>query len=144
MVHRSFASHGTHGWSNVAIEKFMRESSPPDLTSQLRSAFLALVAYSGPYIIGFVLMPTPSVLSMLFVDPDHFRQGIGRDLWLACVARLDGDSRAAGVVSLNSTAAAIPFYLSLGFVAQGGEFERGGCRATRMQIVARLPPGHEV
>jgi len=134
LVGRSFLAHGSAGWTDAAIQTFLQESSPGSLAGKLLSASVALVVHSSSGPVGFALMPRPSSLSMLFVEPNYQRRGVGRALWLACLSSARAAASDLGAISLNSTAFAVPFYESVGFVAQGPEFEHGGCRATRMLL----------
>jgi GNAT superfamily N-acetyltransferase len=55
-------------------------------------------------------------IGVVMVDPDHQRQGLGRRLVEACLARA---KETGASVSLVSTAAGLPLYRSLGFTIVG-------------------------
>ena len=82
--------------------------------------------------LGFLLMPTPALLGMLFVHPDWLRRGVGRELWETARQYVEGNQKSVRTVELNATPYAVPFYLSLGFMPISKEFKQAGCRATRM------------
>lgn len=82
--------------------------------------------------VGFLLMPTPILLGMLFVHPSRLRQGIGTRLWECARTRLESEFPEARTVELNSTPYAVDFYRALGFVPIFAEYARGRARATRM------------
>jgi predicted GNAT family N-acyltransferase len=82
--------------------------------------------------VGFILMPKPSLLGMLFVHPSSLRLGIGKQLWEQARAHVEVSFPEVKTVELNSTPYALHFYRSIGFVPISAEFQRGGCRATRM------------
>jgi predicted GNAT family N-acyltransferase len=69
---------------------------------------------------------------MLFVEPASLRQGVARALWEHARAYVETHHPEVTTVELNSTPYALQFYRSVGFVPISREFNRGGCRATRM------------
>jgi GNAT superfamily N-acetyltransferase len=72
------------------------------------------VAERGEDVVGFAGIDEP-YLAWLYVDPAHYRRGIGRALLRHCVARLGEEAwtRACG-----NNAAALSLYLSEGFVIE--------------------------
>ncbi len=69
------------------------------------------VALQGDEIVGFAGIDDP-YFAWLYVDPAHYRQGIGRALLRHCMARLGED---AWTYACGNNAAAIALYLSEGF-----------------------------
>lgn len=132
LVHASFNALAAGAWSPVARERFLAESSAQRLGTAIREAAYAALARLKGAPAGFVLMPTPRVLGMLFVHPDHLRRGVARSLWEAARAQVETDHPDVTTVELNATPYAVPAYLALGFVAISRSFERDGCVATRM------------
>jgi len=130
----SFRHGAGASWSAEAAETFLRETSPPALRGKIESASFAAVAEVAEQIVGFALMPRPTLLGMLFVHPEYLRKGVGRALWTA--ARADVESRDPEVrtIELNATSSSLPFYRRLGFVPISREFVRKGARATRMAL----------
>jgi GNAT superfamily N-acetyltransferase len=66
--------------------------------------------------LGLLIMPEPSWLALLFVDPRAFRQGIGRALWDRAREFVVSLSPPVAEVRLNASTFAIGFYLRMGFV----------------------------
>jgi D-alanyl-D-alanine carboxypeptidase len=130
LVHRSFNTLAAADWEPKARAVFLQESSPERLENA--SAAHAAGAFFGGEIVGFLSMPAPSVLSMLFVDPRHVRRGIGRALWEAARTHVESVFPEVTTVELNSTPFALPFYRAMGFTPISREFVREGCRVTRM------------
>lgn len=93
---------------------------------------IAAGAFSEDGMAGVILMPSPSLLGLLFVRPRRLRSGIGRALWEWVRAQIETRFPETDTIELNSTAYAVPFYKSVGFVPISAEFERDGQRATRM------------
>lgn len=132
LVHRSFTASASQDWEPIACTTFYAETSPAALRTNISVAAYVAAAYDGKNPVGFVLMPNPSTVGMLFVDPARQRNGIGRSLWESSRAYLRANYPEIIKVTLNSTPCAYSFYRALGFVAVGDEFVIRGCRATRM------------
>lgn len=72
------------------------------------------VAVHGDEVVAFAGIDEP-YLAWLYVDPAHYRHGIGRALLRHCVARLGDD---AWTQACGHNDAAITLYLSEGFVIE--------------------------
>jgi len=132
LVHASFLALAASDWEPEARETFLRESSSPSLAAALQVAAYAAAEFLGATPVGFVLMPKPTVLGMLFVHPEHVRRGIARRLWESARSFIEAEYPEVETVELNSTPYALAAYRSLGFTPISGEFKRAGCRAIRM------------
>lgn len=127
-------------WEPAACEVYARETTPAVLAGKLRNGAYALGAYIDAELVGFVLMPRPGLIQMFFVAPDRVRLGIGRALWEAVRAHLEGQCPEIRTVELNASPYALDFYRSLGFVPISAQFLQDGFRATRM--ACWLPARH--
>ena len=132
LVQRSFLELAAGDWQPNARQVFLGESSPGALRKVLQSPAYAAGAFSAGTMIGFILMPKPSLLGMLFVNPGSLRLGIAKQLWEHARAHIEVSFAEVKTVELNATPCAFRFYRSVGFVPISAEFQRGGCRATRM------------
>jgi acyl-CoA thioesterase len=132
LVHESFTALVAADWEPGARDAFLAQSLPEPLAVKLGQCSFAAAAFEGDRMVGFLLMPAPSLLGMVFVRPADLRRGIGRLLWNH--ARRDVEARHPDVrtIELNSTPCALAFYRSIGFMPISREFAREGCRATRM------------
>lgn|SRR5579863_1537002 len=147
LVRVSFVELPAQDWENQAQQRFLAESGVEPLARKIVAASCAIGAFAGERIVGFLLMPTPTLLGMLFVHPTRLRQGIGTKLWEFARTRLESEFKEVRTVELNSTPCAVEFYRALGFVPISAEFVRRGSRATRMAcwlparaLGAELPP----
>jgi ribosomal protein S18 acetylase RimI-like enzyme len=119
-------------------------------TGQIHGESKTLVAQAGVTIVGFATVATTSPdddlddhtceLVALYVDPGHWRQGIGRTLINSArhLGRAQGTQEMSlWVLAENSAARA--FYESLGFVADGARntHERSGEPTLRMRAPLR-------
>ncbi len=132
LVHTSFSMLVAASWSPSASATFLTESAPARLAAAIGSAAVALVAISKDRPVGFLLMPSPRLLALLFVHPDYLRKGIGSELWERARSTIESDHPDVQTVELNATPYSAGFYRSLGFAPISREFEFRGCRATRM------------
>lgn len=132
VVHASFIELAAADWDPQAQQVFLAESSPEALAGKLDVAAYAAGTFAAEQMVGFLLMPTPALLGMMFVDPRWLRQGIAQALWEKARAHVESVFPAVKTVELNTTPYALPFYRSIGFVPISAEFTREGCRATRM------------
>jgi len=132
LVQRSFIELAAQDWEPSAREVFLLEASPSELRASLAAPAFSAGTFSGTELVGLILMPKPTDLSMLFVHPSCLRQNIGRQLWEQARSHIESAYPSAKTVELNSTPYALAFYRSLGFVPISAQFVLGGCRATRM------------
>ena len=132
LVQESFLKLASGAWESQARQRFLAESGPAALEHKIVAAAYAVSAFTDSQMVGFLLMRTPTLLGMLFVDPRRLRRGIATRLWECARVRLESQFPEAKTVELNSTPYAIEFYRALGFVPISAEFVRDGARATRM------------
>ena len=131
LVQLSFTELAANDWEPNAREVFLAECSPASMRAAPKPAY-ALAAFDAERPVGFISMPTPAFLGLLFVHPRYLRQGIGRALWEQARAFIEKRYPATETVETNSTPYAFKFYRSVGFVPISTEFFKSGCRATRM------------
>ena len=132
LVHKSFIELCANDWEPNATQVFLEETSPVALSVALERPAFAAIENEGDAPIGFLLMPRPSLLSLLFVHPGHLRKGVAGRLWEAARGHIDSMHPETKTVELNSTPYAFRAYRALGFVPLSTEFVRRGCRVTRM------------
>ena len=118
---------------------FLADSSPERLAGKIKVASYAAGTFVDGQMVAFLLMPTPSLLGMLFVGPQWLRQGVAKRLWESARAHIEATFPSVKTVELNTTPYALEFYRAVGFVPISAEFERDGARATRM--ACWLPAG---
>lgn len=78
------------------------------------NACTMFVAEHGDNVVGFAGIDDP-YLAWLYVDPEHYRRGIGRALLRHCLARLSAD---AWTQACGNNEAALQLYRSEGFVIE--------------------------
>jgi ribosomal protein S18 acetylase RimI-like enzyme len=132
VVRRSFTALASGSWTEAAVSVFLNQSSPEELQKKIPRAAYAAVARFEDETVGFILLPVPNYVSMLFVHPAALRRGIGKALWETTRRHIEMAYPQAKTVEVNSTLCALPFYRALGFVPISKAFEREGGRAIRM------------
>jgi predicted GNAT family N-acyltransferase len=132
VIDASFTGLAAADWEPHAQHVFLADSTPASIAARLEVAAYAAGSFAGGRMVGFLLMPTPALLGMLFVHPQWLRHGIASSLWESARAHVESAFPTVKTVELNATPYAVPFYRSVGFVAISAQFEREGCRATRM------------
>lgn len=132
VVHASFVQLASQDWGTQAQQLFLTDALPERLGEKIKVSAYAAGAFVDGHMVGFLLMPEPSVLSMLFVHPKWLRRGIAKTLWESARTRIEVAFPTVRTVELNTTPYALEFYRTVGFVPISTEFERRGARATRM------------
>jgi len=132
VVHASFVELAAADWTPQAQQVFLAESSSEALAKKIQASSYAAGTFAGERMVGFLLMPNPALLGMLFVHPQWLRRGIAQSLWESARAYVESAFATTKTIELNATPYSLPFYRSVGFVPISAEFKREGCRATRM------------
>jgi GNAT superfamily N-acetyltransferase len=132
VARESFSRFVAPDWEANACEHFFAHSTPEVMHDSLQSPAYAAGAFTGASLVGFILMPQPSFVRMLFVRPAAVQQGVGRRLWECARAHIEQSFPEVVTVELNSSPHATSFYRRLGFVPISAEYRREGSRATRM------------
>jgi GNAT superfamily N-acetyltransferase len=132
VIQESFLALAAADWQPDARRAFLEATAAEPLQHRLTTMTYAAGAFSEGGITGVILMPSPSLLGLLFVHPRRLRLGIGQALWESARAHIEAGFPEVNTVELNATPYAVRFYKSVGFVPISSEFEREGHRATRM------------
>ena len=134
LIAESFLSLAADDWEPEARERFVGEASADRLRERLPLAAYAGCALAGDVLAGFIMLPKPTHVGLLFVSPAAVGRGIGRGLWERARAAVEERYPDTGTIELNATPYSVPFYRAQGFVTLSGEFTLRGCRATRMAL----------
>jgi ribosomal protein S18 acetylase RimI-like enzyme len=132
LVQQSFIQLVGPDWEQHAINTFLAETSGNCLRDLISKAAFTAVAEVQGRLVGFILMPSPALIGLLFVKPDFLRNGIANSLWQAARHHIEATCKEVKTVELNSTPYAVAAYRALGFYPISEPFSRGGCLATRM------------
>lgn len=93
-------------------------------------------AFDNGKIIGIIGMrPNKTHISLVFVDKNYHRKGVGSALFRFLIGDLSERKLLFSEMTVNSSPYGVPFYKSLGFVLQSEEQEADGIRYTPMKII---------
>jgi GNAT superfamily N-acetyltransferase len=109
VVQESFLALAAADWQPDARRSFLEFTAPALLQNKLSEMTFAAGAFSEHGIAGVILMPSPSLLGLLFVRPRCLRLGIGRALWESARAHIEATFPEVQTVELNATPYAMPF-----------------------------------
>lgn len=132
LIRKSFTHYVAPDWSMEASDSFCAAVSPAMLQTGDDAHRYCIGWFDAGVMTGVLIMPKPTWLRMLFVDPVKARQGIGSRLWNHACVHLGTHHPDIREVTLYASPYAYPFYQALGFVSRGEESCDDGMRATPM------------
>jgi GNAT superfamily N-acetyltransferase len=127
LVTASVREHIAPSLSDDGLSHLLSEMTTENQSKRIRSGYQFFVALESDTLIGTAAIRPPSHLYYLFVDTQHQRRGIGRQLWnhardwITC-------SDDHGPITVNSSLNAIAVYESFGFAILGPPEENHGVR----------------
>lgn len=127
----------------VLVKSVFDEFVAPDYSEEGRENFFRLVtsgyleklytrngfvlgAFNDDSIVGMIAIRDFNHISLLFVDRQFQKKGIGRSLFLAASQIIESQSLTD--LHVHSSPFAVPFYKSIGFTGIGVECIEGGIR----------------
>lgn len=133
MIWKTFMKFEGNDYTEEGIRNFYDFISDDGLYQMfLQGKYQLLVAVSGERIIGAGSLRNGNYLSLLFVDEDYHRRGVGRALMTRLCEYLKNEM-GAGRMVLRAAPYAVDFYHRLGFRSVRGEEEISGIRVTLME-----------
>ncbi len=113
-----------------SFEDFITNSSVKQMF--IMGVYQMMAAYDKGKIVGMITLRNEMHISLLFVDKDYHRQGIGR----ALIERLAGyaaDELGKSRLTVNAAPYGVEFYHKVGFTDLGPEVELDGIKYTPME-----------
>lgn len=132
LVHESFDRFVAADWTPDARAAFLAEASVEKLRDGIAAAAYAALAMRDGVALGFIYLPTPALLAMLFVHPQHLGQRIGSLLWEAARTHVETHHPQTRTVELNASSYGVPAYRAMGFYPISEPYIKSGAIATRM------------
>jgi GNAT superfamily N-acetyltransferase len=134
LVRRGYDGYVAPEWERDSAQEFARTQLSLAAMTRLigECAFSAGAFDDHGTLLGVIILPVPTWVGLLFVDPGLFRRGIGMQLWAAARAYVCAATPPIEAVTLNASAFAVGFYLKAGFVAKEKVEKVAGRPATRM------------
>lgn len=99
----------------------------------LRGAYQMMAAYDGEKLVGIISMRNEKHISLLFVDRNYHRRGIGRALVNALAAYVRQEM-GHKQLTVNASPYGVEFYHSLGFFDLGPQKQQDGIIFTPMLL----------
>ncbi len=128
---------GPAHYSPEQVEQWARGAHHPGLASQLREHH-GWVIEQDDVPLGFATLSDDGHLSLLYVSPDHPRQGLGTLLLERVLAA--ANQMGLGSLTTEASAFSLALFLRHGFLLTGLEtVERGGVQFIRHRLHCRLP-----
>jgi GNAT superfamily N-acetyltransferase len=121
------------------VEEFNTYIDPDTLCERLEGDHRMLVATEGESdeIVGVLEIREHQHISLLFVDADHQRQGVGRALLARGVALCRAHDIMLEEITVNASPNAVDAYKRFGFQPQGPEQLKNGIRYQPMTLKLR-------
>lgn len=133
MIWRTFLKFEGEDYTEEGIQNFFEFITDNTIyRSFLLGTYQMLVALDGGKIIGAASIRNRTHLSLLFVDEDYHRQGVGSSLMNQLCQYLK-EEEGENYMSLKAAPGAVDFYRKLGFRIVSPEEEISGIRVTSME-----------
>ena len=135
IVMRAFETSIAPGYAPSGIETFARYASQTEIARRIADNHTILVAETAGTLAGVVEVRRFEHVSMLFVDPAHQRNGIGRALLDAALALCASHAPKPPALTVNSAPSAVAFYKHAGFRPTGPATDTDGIVSVPMAHV---------
>jgi GNAT superfamily N-acetyltransferase len=135
MVWKTFLRFESKDYSQEGIKEFFEFITDDDIYKAfLQGTYRMMVALDEDRIIGVGTIRNMNILSLLFVDEEYHRQGVGSVL-LELLGDYVKEKNGEFIFHVKAAPYAVEFYKSLGFRATAAEQEKAGIRVTPMEKV---------
>lgn len=132
---RTFMRFEAKDYSNEGIRNFKDFISGRELyRSFIKGKYQMMVALDKQKIIGMISVRNETHISLLFVDEQYHKQGVGRQMLLA-MGKYIKEEVGEEFLTVRAAPYAVGFYHKLGFFDTCFEQEVGGIRATPMKLI---------
>jgi GNAT superfamily N-acetyltransferase len=135
LVIASAREHIASSLSDAGLSRLLSEMTTENQAKRIRNGYQFFVALESGKLVGAAAIRLPSHLQLLFVDTQHQRRGIGRQLWNHARGWI-ASSTSHGPITVNSSLNAIAAYERFGFAIAGPPEENHGVRYQPMLWVA--------
>ena len=135
MIWKTFLKFEGNDYTEEGIRNFFDFITDDKLHAAfLRGDYQMMVALDKGRVIGAGSIRNRNHLSLLFVDEDYHRRGVGKTLLEKLCQYLQREE-GERYMSLKAAPYAVEFYRKLGFNAVNGEEEYSGIRMTSMEKI---------
>ena len=137
LVRRVFEQSVAVLYAPEGVTEFLRFASSEAIGERANENCRVFVAQTAHEICGMVEVRDHQHISMLFVEPEVQRRGIGRSLLRRAIEFCRKENSQLREVTVNSSPNAVEAYGRFGFVVAGPEQEEKGLRFTPMTMTVR-------
>ena len=135
MIWRTFLKYDQKDCTEEGIRNFYEFITDSTLhRAFLQGTYQMLVAVDGDRVVGAGTLRNKNHLSLLFVDEEYHKQGIGKDLMNSLCEYLKNEV-GERCMSLTAAPYAVDFYKKLGFAQIKPEMSYSGIRVTTMEKI---------
>lgn len=135
LVWEVFAEFEAPEYSQEGIEEFWRYIDAEYMIMQVgEGAMTFWGAFEDDYLVGVCAFRGLTHISLLFVDGEYHRRGIGTALVKKAASDCKRLDPSVDVLTVNASPYGVPFYKALGFVPTGEMTEEDGMRFMPMKI----------
>ena len=139
LARRALQPYALPGWSDHAIQRLLDENSESALRDFVPTAAFVHLCVESDSVVGFIANKVPRLVSLLVVDPDRQRHGIGSRLLASMFDFVAAHAPEVSVVEVNATEYSVPFYRRHGFHPLSGFIDYEGCRFARLGYWRKNP-----
>lgn len=133
MVWKTFMKFEAKDYSEEGVKAFFEFISDDDIyRAFLNGTYKVMVALDGDRIIGVGSIRNMNILSLLFVDEEYHRQGVGAIL-IELLGSYVRDELGEKNFYVKAAPYAVDFYKKMGFVVLREEQQYDGIRVTPME-----------
>lgn len=134
---KTFLKYEGKDYSREGIQSFQEFLSDTVLYRMFSNGdYPMFVACDDDRLIGMITLRSMCHVSLLFVDEDYHRRGVGRSLMKELVEFVQKELN-GWRVTVNSSPYGIGFYHKVGFKDVGPEMEKSGIRYTPMEFLLK-------
>lgn len=121
LIERVFKGSVAPLYSEQSVSEFLSYVRPGSIPLRLKQDHFVLVAAQGGRIVGVAEVRDRHHISLLFVDSEFQKRGIGRELVRHTLEMASESRTARPAVTVNSSPNAVHFYERFGFESCGPE-----------------------
>ena len=135
---RTFLQFEAPYYKKEGCENFLKFVSSEDMFKMFQiGEYLLYVAVCGEKILGMGTMRGKGHISLLFIDKDYHKKGIGTKI-LRALQKEAEDRDGSVTLTVNSSPYGYEFYKRIGFIPSDSEKEEDGIIYTPMTYVKRI------
>lgn len=137
LARRALQPHALAGWTDYAIRRLLDENSESALCDCVSAAAFVHLCVESDSVVAFIANKVPRLVSLLVVDPDRQRQGIGSRLGATMLDFAGTHAPDVSVVEVNATEYSVPSIAGTASLSSFIDYE--GCRFARLGCWRKNP-----